>query len=245
MSIFHELGIANVLYWSCYALGFITIFIFNGFYGKKYGIKPTRAVLFTIVSYIVIYLWAYVLAWVANGFQWGHHNAIRVYIWMPLVLLLIGKLFRIDWRTACDFITPSTCLIYGIARLGCVFTGCCYGIPAPWGMYSYQAGHNCFPVQLCEALTSIAIALIVMRAAKKKGYAPEGMLYPFMMILFGGTRFIWEFFADSPRLFFGVTELGIWAFITFLLGVVWYVSADAVRKQKESRAKRHPHKKRR
>ncbi len=30
MQVFYDLGIANKLYWSCYVLGFIAIFVFNG-----------------------------------------------------------------------------------------------------------------------------------------------------------------------------------------------------------------------
>lgn len=224
MVYFHELGIHNLIYRGFYVLGFLSIFVFNGFYGKKYKIAPKKSVIFTIVSYALIYLWAYILAWVANGFEWGHHNAIRVYIWMPLLLLFTGKLFKIDWKTACDYITPSTCIVYGIARLGCIFTGCCYGIPAEWGIYSCSAEHRCFPVQLCEAVTALLIAAIIIIIAKKKSYRVEGKLYPLMLIMYGGTRFIWEFFADNKKILFGrISELAIWAFASFVIGIVWLI----------------------
>lgn len=239
MTIFYEMGIENTLYWGCYALGFLTIFIFNAFYAKKYNIPKGKAVLFTIVSYILIYLWAYILAWVINGFEWGHHNAIRVYAWMPVVLFLIGKLFKINWKTACDYIAPSTCIVYGIARLGCIFTGCCYGIQTNWGMYSVEAGHVCFPVQLCEAITSLIIAVIIIIIARKNSYQVTGTLYPLMMIMFGGTRFIWEFFADSPRIIFNVTELGLWALFVCLIGVAWYATLKEIDRKKSMR--KNPH----
>ena len=237
MQIFYELGIANILYWSCYVLGFLIIFVFNTFYGKHYGIHSGKALGFTIVSYVLIYAWAYILAWVINGFEWGHHNAIRVYIWFPLVLLLTGKLFKIDWVTACEYITPSTCIVYGIARLGCLFTGCCYGIPASWGIESVEAGHRVFPVQLCEALTALVIAAITIHLAKKRNYKPDGTLYPFMMILYGGTRLVWEFFADNTKIFFGLSELALWALLTLLIGIAWYSTVkEANRRKKKKRA---------
>ena len=218
-----NIELANTLYWGCYFLGFVAIFIFNPIYGKHYNLQPKKSLIFTIVSYLLIYLWAYILAWVVNGFKWGHHNAIRVYIWFPLVLFLLGKKFRIDFRTACEYMAPSTCIVYGIARLGCIFTGCCYGIPASWGMYSYSALEKCFPVQLCEGLTSLLIAVIVILLAKKKKYEPTGKLYPFMLVIYGATRFVWELFSAKPRVLFGITELGIWAFLTTLVGVVWLI----------------------
>ena len=223
MQFFVERGIDNDLYRACYILAFLTIFIFNGFYGKKYQIKPVKSTVFSIVSYCVIYLWAYILAWVANGFQWGHHNAIRVYIWMPAVLWLMGKLFQIEWKKACDYITPSTCIVYGIARLGCLFPGCCYGIPTRIGIYSCSAGHVCFPVQLCESVTALLIAAVILVIAGKRKYKVVGDLYPMMLVMYGAGRFVWEFFADNTKIIFGMSELAIWALATFVLGAIWLI----------------------
>ena len=245
MQVFYDLGIAKLLYWSCYAVGFITIFVFNAFYGRRYGIQPGKALAFTVVSYALIYAWAYILAWVVNGFEWGHHNAIRVYIWFPLVLLLTGRIFKIKWDAACEFITPSTCLVYGIARLGCNFTGCCYGIPVSWGIESVQAGHRVFPVQTCEALTSLAIAFMILHLAKKRDYKPDGTLYPLMMILYGGTRFLWEFLADNQKLFLHLSELALWALFTCLLGLAWlFTTHERIRRSAARSAQNQKRRKR-
>lgn len=241
MQVFYELGIANTLYWAFYVIGFVAVFIFNAVYAKNYGIKPGKALGFSVVSYVLIYAWTYVLAWAINGFEWGHHNAIRVYIWFPLVLLLTGKLFRIPWMTACEFVTPSTCIVYGIARLGCNFTGCCYGIPASWGIESVEAGHRVFPVQTCEALTSLAIAAFIIHLAKKRKYEPDGTLYPLMMILYGGTRFLWEFLADNQKLFLHISELALWALLTFAFGLAWYLTAQEKNRRKHGKKPRLAH----
>ena len=214
--------LANALYRGCYVLGFVVTFIFNAVYARRYGIKARKAFAFSLLSYALIFGWSYILAWVANGFTWGHHNAIRVYIWFPAVLFATSKLFRLDFKDCCEFVTPSTCIVYGIARIGCCFAGCCHGIPMERGMYSYIAGYRCFPVQLCEGLTSLAIAGYMVFLARKKNYdSRENTLYPTMLVLYGGTRFIWEFFADNKKVFFHVSELALWALATCLLGCVW------------------------
>ena len=178
--------------------------------------------LFSFVSYALIFGWSYILAFVMNGFSWGHHNAIRVYIWFPLVLLLTTKLFHVDYKTCLEYITPSTCIVYGIARLGCVFAGCCHGYPAVHGMYSVPAGCRCFPVQLCEALTALAIAALIVRMASRKKYSAEKcILYPTMLTLYGGTRFLWEFFADNKKVIGRISELALWALATCIIGLVW------------------------
>lgn len=238
MQVFYDLGIANTLYWSCYVLGFLAIFVFNSVYGKHYHIAPGKAFLFTFVSYILIYAWTYVLAWVVNGFTWGHHNAIRVYIWFPLVLFVTCKIFRLDWKMSCEFMAPSTCIVYGIARLGCNFTGCCYGIPARWGIYSVQAGGSVFPVQLCESVTALLIAFYLIYLAKKRNYQPTGTLYPIMLVLYGGTRFLWEFLADNQKLFLGISELALWALATFIIGLAWLFARNEINQKKSSKTQR-------
>lgn len=216
--------LASTLYTGSYILAFVVIFVFNTFYGRKYSIKPLKALIYTLVSYSLVFGWSYILAWIANGFTWGHHNAIRVYIWFPLVLLLVGKLFNIKWQVSCEYMAPSTCIVYGIARIGCIFTGCCYGYPAEWGIYSVLAGTKCIPVQLFESITALTIAGIIIYLAKKKKYVTEkGNLYPLMLVMYGGSRFLWEFFADNVKLLGSISELAIWAFGTFVVGIVWIV----------------------
>lgn len=101
-------------------------------------------------------------------------------------------------------------------------------------MYSSEAGIKCFPVQLFEALTSLAIAMIVTALARKKEYKPTGTLYPVMLVLYGGTRFVWEFFSASPRVFCGITELGLWAFATLLLGIAWLITFLIIRLRRKN-----------
>lgn len=226
--------LANALYRVCYILGFVLIFVFNFFYAKKYRIRGGKALLFTLTSYALIFGWSYVLAWIANGFTWGHHNAIRVYIWFPLVLLLTGKIFRIDFKTCCEFVTPSTCIVYGVARLGCVFAGCCHGYRMEHGIFSTAAGYRCFPVQLCEAVTALAIAaLTVLWAGKKEYRAEKNDLYPKMLVLYGGTRFLWEFAADNEKVIWRISELALWALATCLLGAIWLLIFSQKAEQKE------------
>lgn len=222
----------ELLYEAFYVLAFLVTFIFNTFYGKRYKIKPFKAFSFSVLSYLLIFGWSYILAWIANGFTWGHHNAIRVYIWFPLVLYFVGRLFKIEWKDACEYMAPSTCIIYGIARIGCLFPGCCHGYPAEWGIYSTVAETKCIPVQLFEAITALAIAAFIIVLAKKKKYNKgDGKLYPTMLVLYGGTRFFWEFFADNEKVLLHISELALWAFGTFVMGIVWLI----ILKTKEKR----------
>lgn len=216
-----NITVANYIYWFCYAIGFVTIFVFNTLYARKFGVKPIKALLLSVVSYVLILLWAYVLSWIESKFaQWGHHNAIRVYIWMPVLLVVLSRVFKINWRTCCDFIAPSTCIVYAIARFGCNFTGCCYGIEMPFGIYSRQAGHVCFPVQLCESIASLLIAIFALKMNKKKNYKADAETYFLMLIPYGFSRFLLEFFADNNKLFWGISSLALHALAAGIVGTI-------------------------
>lgn len=214
----------NVLYRNFYILGFLSIFVFNTLYGKKFGIKKPKAFVLTVSSYLLIFAWAYVLSWLESLFSdWGHHNAVRVYIWMPLLLFVLSKPMNVNWKKACDFVAPSACIVYGIARLGCLFPGCCYGIPWENGVYSASAETAVFPVQLCEALTALALAGLSIYLNKRKKYIADSKTYFIMLIPYGLGRFIWEFFADNEKVFFNISSLAMHALLMSIVGAVMLV----------------------
>ena len=235
---FDIFGLSIDIYRGFYVLGFLTIFIFNTVYGKKFKIKPTRAFLLTLSSYLLIFAWAYVLSWVESLFSdWGHHNAVRVYIWMPLLLFLLAKPFRVKWRTACDFIAPSACIVYGIARIGCLFPGCCYGVPFEWGIYSHAAEAVVFPVQLCEALSSLLLGVLAIVLNKKKKYNCDAKTYFIMLIPYGLIRFGWEFLADNEKVFMNISSLALHALLMTVVGIIMLIvlnKADKKNALKES-----------
>lgn len=220
------------LYRFFYVLGFLAIFIFNTFYGKKFNINKGKALLITVLSYLLIFGWAFVLAWVESLFtDWGHHNAVRVYIWMPALLFVLSKLMATDWKKLCDFITPSACIVYGIARLGCLFPGCCYGIPCQWGIYSRNAGAMVFPVQLCEAVTALILAVITIIMNRRKRYQADAKTYFIMLIPYGLSRFVWEFFADNEKVFLNISSLALHALLMSVVGAVMLIIFAAKKKK--------------
>ena len=220
-------GNANIIYRGFYVLAFLTIFVFNFIYGKRFGIKKGKSLLVTVLSYLLIFLWAYILAWVESLFtDWGHHNAVRVYIWMPLLLFVLSKPMSIDWKKLCDFIAPSACIVYGIARLGCLFPGCCYGIPVKWGkwgVYSVQIKQIVFPVQLCEAVTALVLAGLALILNKRKKYVADAKTYFIILIPYGISRFIWEFFADNEKVFFNISSLALHALLMSVVGAAMLI----------------------
>ena len=108
--------------------------------------------------------------------------------------------------------------LFGFARIGCIFPGCCHGYPSSWGLYSNEAGTVCFPIQIIEIIVSFILALIMWNMHSKERF--QGKLYPWFLVLFGSTRFVLEFLRDNQKLFWGISELALHALSCFIVGMI-------------------------
>ncbi len=96
----------------------------------------------------------------------------------------------------------------GIARLGCVFTGCCPGCVLdpgdPWARVSLALHDDPrFPATLVEAyfhLASAAVLLVLTRMGRASGLRLLGYF-----AAYGAFRFVIEFYRDVPRPFGGLS----------------------------------------
>lgn len=130
-----------------------------------------------------------------------------------------------------DFFVPSLALGYGVARLGCLFAGCCYGHPTalPWGLpfpneqIPGALTPPSHPTQIYSFLAGLTIFVFLHRLDSRRAF--EGQVAAGFLILFGIYRFINEFFrrgATSDEWFWGITIGQVAAFVIFALGVYFY-----------------------
>lgn len=92
-----------------------------------------------------------------------------------IMLIIFSKQFKIGFENIMYVTMPSIPLIYGIGKIGCFITGCCYGIEysGPFRIiynYSLSApnGVSLFPVQLLEAIVFIIIFIVIQVIIKRK-----------------------------------------------------------------------------
>jgi phosphatidylglycerol:prolipoprotein diacylglycerol transferase len=104
-----------------------------------------------------------------------------------------------------DIALPLIALGQGLGRIGCFFSGCCYGkeTSAPWGIVFRNSpfapnGVKLVPTQLISSLTDFMIfgILLWFDSKKKSRDGQTGALY---LILYSIGRFIIEFFRGDPR----------------------------------------------
>ena len=86
-------------------------------------------------------------------------------IGLILSALIFDKILPNDKRII-KYTILALPLIYAISKIGCLFAGCCYGIPynGPLNIsYPYEDVYNVFPIQLCETLTFLIAFFILNR----------------------------------------------------------------------------------
>jgi len=217
-------GLSNYIYNGCVNAGLIVQALSLILYRKAYGFTLKRAFQIYILIYPVLFVWMFFITWVEFGFSsWGSRNVLRLYMWVPLILLPYSRLLKIPHGVLADYFAPSLALTSVIGHAGCPFAGCCYGYPCRWGIYNPELHDRRFPIQWVECSVSLLIAIFLLWYAKKNKYNGSGKVNALFLILFGSTRFFLEFLRDNHKLFWGISELAVIAFLTFATGAVWMV----------------------
>ena len=162
-------------------------------------------------------------------------NFVRIVSVLPVTIWLVTLLFKDKFSHVADFIAPLLAIFHGVTHIGCIFPGCCHGYPAAWGLYSNEAGAVCFPNQPLEAASSLLVAGILLLMMKKN--VQQGRLYAWYLLLFGGSRFLWEFLRNNEKIGFGISELAIHALIAFVIGLSALIVLTVLDKRSKSNEK--------
>lgn len=127
--------------------------------------------------------------------------------------IISGRLLRIDIWSLEDIVVPLIPLGHAIGRIGCLLSGCCYGIPYSGplaicytnSLFNLPGDMTYFPVQLLEALLDIIIMLYLLYYVKKP-HKQNDVLFMYIF-LYALMRFCTEFLrGDSIRgLFMGLS----------------------------------------
>ena len=104
-----------------------------------------------------------------------------------------------------DIIAPSIAFGQFVGRIGCFFSGCCYGktCDLPWAVIFTQTeslapkGVPLHPTQLYSSLNSLFIFLVLVGLRRIKGF--NGQIFWSYVLLYGVTRSILEHFRGDER----------------------------------------------
>lgn len=231
---FKILGI-TLYYWG-YILAFAADFIFNlVWYRKKFGFNRLKAFLATA---LVIPL-GYGLILIMSVVHKGGVNWVRAVLFIPLAVYLICLILKTNYAKTFDFLTPTACINHGVSHIFCIFQGCCYGYPWERGVWNEERQATLFPIQLVEAASILLICLFIVLYAKKHDYNTHGIAYGQHLLLFGLTRFIYEFFRDDTPVRWQLSQFQYYCIAEFALGLIGLIVVSSALKNRDLREK-HP-----
>jgi len=222
--VIYEMGLGKTFYNIFFALGFVSVLIGLIWFGKKLGFSLKRVAALVFIVYPLVVLWMFIMFWMESGFTtWGGNNIVRIFVYVPLIGLPVAKWLKMEQKRALSLLSFAPLLVHGVSHFGCIFFGCCQGYSCSWGVYNPFYQDIRFPIQPIEALTAVAIVIYLFYRAKKRNYVPDGLEYPAMLVLFGSTRFLYEFLRDNEKMFWGISNLAIHALFMFIVGTVWII----------------------
>jgi len=194
-------------------------------------VKPLDALKGVIIAAIAYYFCIYAhrfLLWYQVDFDINRYfdstaNLAVGFTLLPFVAWLCSKTFNVSQGFSGDITALALLGFHVIGRSGCVFTGCCYGFPCSWGLFSHQTDTNHFPVCIVESLFTLGILIYLFVRICRKGYVPDGKNLPYMLLLYGGLRFISEFTRESTYqqwLFWRFSDVHIHMLLMVLVGAL-------------------------
>ena len=147
---------------------------------------------------------------------------------LPLVAWLCAKTFNTSFGFAGDIISLALLGFHTFGRSGCMFSGCCYGFPCEWGVYSRHTGTNQFPTVWVESLFTLAILVFIIIRICRKNYVPDGKNLPYFLFFYGICRFLSETTRESTKehwIFWRFSDIHIHMLLMAAVGglLLWYI----------------------
>lgn len=200
---------------------------------KWYNMKVYKAVLLTVLLTVAGTVGTYILFYIENGWIGGTSFYGAVFF-VPVAFLLLPKLLKVTYGTIMDLCAPAECIMLVIMKIQCIISGCCAGRV----LYVTELGNEViFPSQIAELINALVILVILMILARKT--STRGMLYPLYFIIYGGTRFVLNFFrANQTHFFLGMAPGTLWSICSIIAGGAWLMFIFVRKKQRNGTIKR-------
>jgi len=100
---------------------------------------------------------------------------------------------NISIKKVLDLFAPALALGHVFGRIGCFFSGCCYGKETDF----FLAINNRYPTQLFESFGNLIIFIILNNVYKKKN--SDGVVFVLYLFLYSLLRFLIEFLRGDYR----------------------------------------------
>ncbi|MBE6916290.1 MAG: prolipoprotein diacylglyceryl transferase [Ruminococcaceae bacterium] len=204
--------------------------IFGIWYGKRLGVSRWKTAVILIAVYVdlaglEVLLREFVLIpFYKNsglGLEEMVASIVRQIPSIPLICLLCAKLLHMRWGKVCDVASMFLLLVSALSQPCCIFTGCCHGYEASWGIYSPKTGRYHVPTSFIEMVLTLVIFGWLLYKIAKSGFKSDGTHFPRMLIYYGGMRCICELMRDRAWIIKPFSVLMLYAMFLCVAGIVW------------------------
>ncbi len=152
-----------------------------------------------------------------------------------LIVLLIWiycRIMDLSFKKYVGQIIPGAAIYMAFFRMGCLFAGCCYGVPSDFG-YCFPIDSpiapseiRLFPTQLIMIIFSVVIFVAIIILLRRWGEENSFYALPFFVVSYGVMRFFLDFMrGDVPLEIFSLS-VNQWASLASIIIVaawwVWY-----------------------
>jgi phosphatidylglycerol:prolipoprotein diacylglycerol transferase len=203
--------------------------------------------------------------WARSGFSMrvlarGGVMAYGALAGLAVVYSIMARLRGFCVRAALDRLAPCFGLMILLARSGCFFGGCDFGVvtSAPWAV-RFPPGTPAFrqhldaglilaadrgslavhPTQIYEALAGIAVAATALFVERRR--APAGSAFTAAAATYAACRFIIEFFrGDLSRGRLGTLSTSQWLSLLVLAGAAVFAARSAASRRGDERSRDAP-----
>lgn len=197
---FELFGYSLPSYWTMFAVGLLVMVLINILRRKKVQFSAWRAVVYTMLCALFSLIGAKILYAAENWGQFLKNGPTldgvsffgSVFL-LPAAMYLVCRWRRVPYRAFMDYCSPSLMAMLAILRLACWLNGCCGGITIQNGAYASVV----VPTQIIECIGDLTILGVLLLV--EWHYSGRGLLYPYILVLYGILRFVVEFFRDTPK----------------------------------------------
>ena len=209
---------------------------FLSFYRKKYKVSLYDALFLCTITFFSGIIGAKLFHLVGeiikkqNIFSanyWNNHSILSGFVWYGgvvgafLFILLYCKLRKLEIHNILDFMSFFALIFDAVGRIGCLLSGCCYGVEVEWGI---KINGICrFPVPIFESALCLVILLNII--IWEKELKKKGAVFSLYLILYSIGRFILEFFrGDAERGFLGCFSTSQWISLVIVCIFIFYIT---------------------
>lgn len=228
-------------------IGFLVGYWLASRRAERFGIKRSQVADMAIWALLAGIVGARV-GWVVQEFGYYLKNPVEIFklteggmtsyggiLFAFLAVWIWSRIAKVRLSNVLDLLAAPALVMHGFGRIGCFLNGCCYGAPCslPWAVSVHPDSGSAYmghPAQLYDTLMAFFAAgmLLLYERATLQNRRP-GQYASLFFILYGVTRFVYEFFragySSTSSLGLPITDAQIAAAAMIFIGAIWFAIA--------------------